>query len=628
MRALLFFIVFGILSAAQAQILSAVVNCELGNRSLRLYSEQRGGFRDGHSFQTLTPGAAGTPVLLGAYLRKGQLEMPFGQGPKRIPFSNCAPLKPAALEDDPPQDILMTVQTYFITNAQAHQDVESIEKLIARGEAIPVRVRAVCRTREMTDSPTACESLRILEHRIEVGPRGFGRLPASDKPARLVLRSGLCGKESLVSAIVPMQHKNESALVTSFAAVATGVTPACHVITDAAGNKFRATVERIDPGLGLARLKTQEPIATASYSLPAKIEDAWPDRLVLESGSSPELDVLQMSSRRHFIPKLTGAIEAKSPVDLQSSVVGTAVTDNKGELRGIVSHQRLQQLPGSITRPVRWNLLGEDRGNHLVVIPAEAIRVWLENSEEDARLVTRSSAIDPAASQSIASGRLRFEELCVSVHDKSPGGNAPIGGGAAVGIGGDDNRNRACKMRVSLDPLSTSVLFFKPALQAWHDRLAAALKEPNASVEIPLIAHRERGKLRRKLVYSLESFLKELWNIKTPETELPIWLPGTGSGKMTERTLSLARELSELSLKIYHMNDLGEHPAAEVVRRVYLLATILQSSEPDLVKPSDLDELFEDQDYKAGWNLIGPMIFQGGRLNKLALELRAEVKKQ
>lgn len=374
---------------------------------------------------------------------------------------------------------------------------------------------------------------------------------------------------------------------------------------------------RIDYGAGLALLKASSGVEPATaLKLSGELPQNFPDQALL-AGMNARL--LAKSSRRHFIPSISTVLEVITPKPVRESVVGEPLISNAGEMLGMVSHQRLEIFPGSLTRPMNWKLAGSPVSDHLVVISAQDILAWLA-------LAPSESKIWPVHSDGsvFESGRLRIEQDCPPLDGSDPNGDYPIGGTDAVGIGGDAAKQRACKIKVSLnDRMNTE--FYSPKWQEWHDQMVLWLANQPV-MELQFGGWRDaKSRLQRRYFYSSESFFQGL-NVLA-ESSVLVGLPGMDIESLRQ-IRELASELKALAHRSYIDYQLNDRVVEDVFRRIYFYSLLLESDQWNLLDVHDLEELLSSENqYGPAWEKI-KFIVRGGVGMYQGLEQTKDMLKQ
>jgi hypothetical protein len=97
-----------------------------------------------------------------------RFDLPPYWRPQTLPASACKKtLQRRASLDEVIREFY--VQSYFITGDP--RPIEDIDELVRKGEAIPVKIRILCKSDELTDDVTLCNEVTLMDQRIPVDPR-------------------------------------------------------------------------------------------------------------------------------------------------------------------------------------------------------------------------------------------------------------------------------------------------------------------------------------------------------------------------------------------------------------------------------------------------------------------------
>lgn len=555
---------------------------------------------------------------------RGQVELPTYWRPQILPISACqmttASAPPRALRAM--HDVPMYIQLYFIAGDPS-PDVD-LDELVKNHQAIPLKAHIICRTDELNaSSPLACRRVRFLDEIIPIDPPPGGRRLAARglaNPSVAALESRICGAstfETKATASV-VSFNGQRWVLTSAAAVASDRGErTCNEMILADGRRVPLTLVKQDFAYGLAALKLPDNVAVAAREFRGAI--SAPDRADLigvakavAQVQTNSVEILAQASSRHFIPRLKSVIETLgAPVD--SGFMGATLADESGALLGVVSHQYLKIFPGSYTRPLRWRAAESESSDHLVVIPAEAVKEWLSRIETREPMIWESSIA--AGVMQIQSGDLKITEDCPPMDSSQSNGEYPIGGVDPVGIGGDSSNYRACRIQVSLSPAADS-RFAVPELQDWHDRMKAALAAGNR-ISLSYTAWRGSRAIEHSYFYSAESFFQEMFGKKSDhlivESIARPQAPVAGLDPRFDAVRALADREAGLSRQIYVRNSFGDPNVGSLLRRIYLLSILIESEQKSLVTANDFRELMDKNGvYGKAWGYLELVAGAGG----------------
>lgn len=569
----------------------------------------------------------GLNLSTGAYFRatSRSFDLPHWN-PRSLSLDDCQMTKalPFAAPSDPLQEEMMYIQQFFIYG-NPRPDID-IDDLYRRGEAFPIKVHVICRTRTPGGGVLACEEARILDTIIPVETppqRGQPPLPPAMTSAVVKISSGLCStSERLESSGVFVDVDGRLLVVTSAGAVVSEFgANSCTTATDENGNVHQLKLVRHDWSMNLASLEAAQGTRVVAMKLrPANAVDP----LLTVKVRGQEMAVLAETSSRHFIPSLDRAMELQGAM-LDSTAAGLPAIDANGAIAAILSDSHLKMFPGSLTRPQRW-MKGE-RGDHVIAIPAKSVAAWLASYPPvNGRLwALPESQFTPPLK--MKSGHLVAEEHCPPLDTTIPHADYPIGGKDAVGIGGDSTGYRACTIRFSIDERGNSS-FFNPSFQVWHDGAKAALFAGHR-VEVPFFGSRSMGTVERAYLYSTAGFFQEL---NLPAI-FPVEVRTTPGGTVgTEANLAklraLAVDLASSARYVYANFQTGDLRIGALVRRLFFFGSLAQSENWRELSVADLDAALDPNGSDVtAWYMIESVAVGGKHLKQVTIDLRDEMKR-
>ena len=626
MRWILSLTVFFVLGHARAEMeTERVGTCDFNGGHYAVLLEKDAPLREAAELTVVTsdiePLTKQYRSTLGVYRpSQGIIELPSFWRPQALPLRDCTFTNPRNRDT---RELPMLLQQYFIYG-EPRWDID-LEAMIRSCDAIPVMVRVLCRVEEEEGEQKtlfACSSIRILDEIIEVKSHCFGNrrpdLLRDQAMSVVTLRSGLCdGGEKIESTGTVIEWQGKPLILTSAAAVVSQAgMNSCTDMTSTQGSGKELHLLRQDWASGLAVLEWPENLtAPKPVALKATRVGQYPDQLGVwpaNAQAARPMDVLSESSSRHFIPALSRVLEMRTQQVLGPVAIGAPLLNDQGEMLAMISHQYLKIFPGSLTRPMHWQRLKGETTDHALAISATDIQAWLAASTSTGPLWVRPETLRNEAWQ-IKSGHLLVSESCPPLEGTSRSGEYPIGGGDAVGIGGDASNYRACTIKIGLDK-SGSGEFFMPRLQAWHDRLEKILADENQVQVAFHIFRRNTGSLEREYFYSAESFFQSLLhkpNSILAETVFHAGEPGLDPRLKEWRKLSQA--VAESAKYVYGFtSDPGSN---HLIRRVYFIASLAASEQWSLLSEADFQELLQKGGaYENDWSFLTQVLPEGKKL--------------
>jgi hypothetical protein len=160
---------------AETNLIKTAV-CRHDSKEYVLLSEQATGLHPGQSYVVLQKNPA-TPAKLprvteGSFQQgDANLQFPKMWRPTEIPLASCStPLRLFSLFSSGGEIIReFYVKSYF-TSEDPKTITEDIDELVKQGRAIPLKVRILCTSDEITDDITLCNEIRILDEIIPINP--------------------------------------------------------------------------------------------------------------------------------------------------------------------------------------------------------------------------------------------------------------------------------------------------------------------------------------------------------------------------------------------------------------------------------------------------------------------------
>ncbi len=565
----------------------------------------------------------------------GVIELPKYWKQKSVPLTNCQMLKPdqtlnVLVLPGPTQELQMYVQVYFI-EGDPNPDVD-IDQMIQNHQAFPFKVHIICTTREAANpSPLGCVRVAFLDQIIPIdppdAPHPHSLFSTSTAPAPQ-LESRLCGPEgptSLIRASATIVARGKQVfVVTSSGAVASkfGINSCSQLLFN--GLKIPLKLIRHDFSRDLAALEVigSLPEGLKSSILSVAAPDQASDQLNVRAPEGPAaVEVLSVESDRHFIPRLGKVVEVRGS-GFHSSVQGAAVSNENGEISGVVSSEYLKIFPGSYTRPIRWSKSDGDVSDHLIVIPSAAIAEFLDTvitSQGEPQIWLLDRGLSEKTGTRIQSGKLIFDEDCPPMDASQPAGQYPIGGIDPVGVGGDSANYRACKIQVKLAASATDPQFFRKDLQSWADTISAHLAAGN-HVELEQQIWRTSEGLQRGFFYSAESFFQTVATLDASHQILELSIrPGRtipGLEAKFDELRGLAQQERDADLSVFLNNQFGDPTTENLLRRIFLLCSMIESEQLPTLTEADFKVLTDlHGPFEHGWSLLS-LAYEGGGLHK------------
>ncbi|MBK7889322.1 MAG: hypothetical protein IPJ84_00270 [Bdellovibrionales bacterium] len=623
---------FPVLSFAQLNT-EKVGHCQVQGEEFAVLLEEGKPLSDGQLLALVsskTGSATGLPLNTTGKLDllKNEIRASPHWGTPTISLSDCVfNQAPVPLTESLWTQTPMVLQSYFVMSSQWPIQ-EEIDDLVLRGEAFPVKIEILCRSKGTSapTSPLGCDKIEFLQKVIPVGPPPV----ASPVSAVVQIQSKFCsGLQSVTTSGVSIDWQGKQYVLTSAYSVLGVGSQLCHrIITP--DRAYKAKIVRQSWIHGLALLELEAGRLPMSAQL-APINGDWPLKATLElfdvdkaDFASQSVSVLSDSSSRHFIPGIHRTAEIKG-ASFHSSATGAPLFSSGGVI-GLVTHEYLKIFPGSLTRPLKWNFGAKEMSDHLVVVRAEDIVAWLSSPVADDQRLLFSADDALANAATVSSGLLAFSEDCPELDPSKTEDEYPIGGGDAYGIGGDGNNYRACKIKVTLAKEGTKI-FLEPSQQKFHDDLVAALQR-GQSVEIYFRISRDAaGRFERAYLYSTDSFMQTLLSsAKSPGVQFVYTLSDAtrariGDDPKLQTLRELAGDAATKSKQTYSFFASGDPLDGEIIREAYFISKMLESEQWSLIQESDFDHLVRPQgEIATAWSRIKAMVPGASKLyGKLGL---------
>lgn len=148
--------------------------CRFQGKNYVLLHEQSVGLRPNVTYAILEKDTQ-TPQKMARTLQGSfqagskDLQFPLFWRPTSIPLSTCSQSTRSfhIYAGDVIREFY--VKTYFISG-DPRSVTEDIEVLVKRGEAIPLKVRVICKSDELTDDVTLCNEVTIVDKIIPIDP--------------------------------------------------------------------------------------------------------------------------------------------------------------------------------------------------------------------------------------------------------------------------------------------------------------------------------------------------------------------------------------------------------------------------------------------------------------------------
>lgn len=263
----------------------------------------------------------------------------------------------------------------------------------------------------------------------------------------------------------------------------------CHKALRNDHTTLKLTLQRVDFAFGLALLKVDQPFNTTG--LPKLGELDWKSggaqETVVAAGFpaasnvmllDPDSRVLSPDSPRHLFPALTTATEMAGHGEFGMSG-GPVLGSDNGRVVGVLSHQFLEVVAGGSSFVRQYGRDGTQVENHLLLIPAEIARTFVDDALGSAAGVTPFFLRDPetqyAGKDVIHAAGLRFE-FVKGAGGGGGGGGGGIGGIDPIGIGGNDARgDERNEVKLMLSRIALPTQWFDDPSAAWVERVKRKL---------------------------------------------------------------------------------------------------------------------------------------------------------
>ncbi len=401
------------------------------------------------------------------------------------------------------------------------------------------------------------------------------------KPGKVTVLAGECASSNMQSSYAtPFTHESGNVLIARAPDLAPNARLCAQVVEPV---KAELKLIAVDHVMGLA-----------AYELPSGIRtfsDQGLNHLLYDSAQTPMGTLVRMTnSERHFLP--TGfdtkfAYWEVIPRNGKSSEFFHAVGAPVGtatQLQLILSDQTVITLPGQPAKVFRERDL-----SRLAVTPFVYYRVGITPATISAWLKDVRAGKQPAISllEPTKDGRTvwellghRLEENCFKAGEATGTDNVPVGGINPVGVGGLEDVLSSCRFSLQLGPKAVQI-----------PNLSALLSSESTS-RVFLAYRRTQDGLELKSIQNVQHLLQLLTSARA--RGIPAWsflvekdfLKASSDAALQElRTKAIiAKDASVL----FFQNEFGD---PMILRKAFVLATLLNSHEYSLVSAAEIEKL-------------------------------------
>lgn len=332
--------------------------------------------------------------------------------------------------------------------------------------------------------------------------------------------------------------------------------------------------------LSLDGLKLQSPRDAVSF-----------EEKYLPNQTNPVTETL-LNSRRHFLRSNLQLVEVTIPGPLEDSSFfkngGLGLELRRGEPRlgGLLSEQSVLIRPGAPAFTLREQdlifLKNLPPVSYRLALKPIDVQRWIEQVLRSApetqipRLVqTQATSLmeGRAYSKYIVHGQIHLEESCADPFDVSLNQLAPVGGKVdPVGIGGADQILSRCRLKVS--PLSGS--------SPLGLRLLGSESHPSHSLHLLVAYQKQSLQWRIRSLLNAHDFANLIQDSK--------WIFARDLSYDENAASALQKQAHQTRLAIENFFRMHKQNPG-VLRKAYLLATLLRNDEKEVVDVSDLNRM-------------------------------------